>query len=218
MKIRKVRREATELIASCDSGTWVPEGEGFGYPPKQFTYPGYHCKSNEEGEEWKEECPHDEKDGDATTEDSDSSHGSMPREEAPVPNKIKFELGPYCPVCTPAGYRCVCSTKESDWDGIMVTYHHMPHAQIKQSWFQSQPETVRMTPQTLVMMTPQGESAPNSPRSERTQTTSEYMESDWDEDLDQIPDYPSRPYYNQKKTPSPKETELCDPKTPSWVA
>ena len=48
--------------------------------------------------------------------------------------------------------------------------------------------------QTTVKMTPQGESAPNSPRSERTQTASEYMESDWDEDLDQILDYPSRPY------------------------
>ena len=56
-----------------------------------------------------------------------------------------------------------------------------------------------MTPQETAKMTPQGESTPNSPRSERSQTASEYMESDWDEDLDQIPDYPSRLYNDCRK-------------------
>ena len=99
---------------SSDSSTWVPEGEGFGYPHKCFTDPEYPCTSNDEEAERKKEQPHDENDGDATTEDSDSAHRSMPKEEAPVPNRIKFKLGLYCPVCTPAGYRCVCSTEDLD--------------------------------------------------------------------------------------------------------
>ena len=97
----------------------------------------------------------------------------MPQEEAPVPNRIKSDLGPYCPVCTPAGYRCVCNTVESDWDDTVTTYQPVPQVQIKPSWFQAQ-----MMPQTLAKMTPQGESAPNSPRSESTQTASEQMDPD----------------------------------------
>ena len=123
----------------------------------------------------------------------------MLKEEALIPNKIKFKLGPYCPICTPTGYRCMCNDKESDWDGTVVTYHPVPQAQIQESWFQPQPETVRMTPQGTAKMTPHGESAPNSPRSERTQTTSEYMELHCIKDLDQIPDYLSRPYNDYRK-------------------
>ena len=145
----------------------------------------------------KEEHPHDENDGDATPEDFDSANELMPKEEAPIPNNIKFDLGPYCPICTTTGYRCVCKDEESDWDGTVVTYHPVPVAQIRQSWFQ--PETVSMMSQGTAKMTPQGESAPNSLKSERTQTSSDYMESDWDKDLDQILDYPSRLYNDCRK-------------------
>ena len=88
VKVREIRRDTMELITSSDFGTWVPEGEGFGYPPKRFTDPKYPHTSDEE--EQKEECPHDENDGDAATGDSDSANRSMLREEAPIPNKIKF--------------------------------------------------------------------------------------------------------------------------------
>ena len=108
----------------------------------------------------------------------------MLREEAPIPNNIKFELGPYCLHCTPTGYKCICNNEELDWDGTVVIYHPVPQAEIKQSWFL--PEKARMTPQEDIM--------PNSPRSERTLAMSECMESDWDADLDHVPDYPSRPY------------------------
>ena len=48
LKIRKARRETTESVSSSDSGTWIPEGEGFGYPPKQFTDYDYPQTSDEE--------------------------------------------------------------------------------------------------------------------------------------------------------------------------
>ena len=64
MKVRKMRKEGTELGTSSDSGTWVPEGEGFGNPPKRFTNPSYPQTSEEEGQ--KEEHPHDENGGNAT--------------------------------------------------------------------------------------------------------------------------------------------------------
>ena len=63
-------------------------------------------------------------------------------------------------------------------------------------------------------MTPQGESTPNSPRSERTQTTSEYIESDWDDNLDLIPDYPSRPYNDHRKPQSLRRQNLVIQKLP----
>ena len=126
----------------------------------------------------------------------------MPLQEALLPNRIKFHLEPYYPVCTPTGYRCVCNTEESNCDDMVITYQPMPQAHIKHSWFQPQPESARMTPQTLAKMTPQGESAPNSPRPERTQRASEQMESHWDEELDLVPDYPSRPY-NDRRNPCP---------------
>ena len=94
-----------ELVTSPDSSTWVSEGEGLGYPPKRFTDPNYHHTSEES--EQKGECPHDENDGDVTTEDSNSANGLMLREEALIPNKIKFELGAYCLICSPTGYMCV---------------------------------------------------------------------------------------------------------------
>ena len=124
MKTRKTRRDAMESITSSDAGTLVPEGEGFGYPPKCFTDPNYpYISDDEEEKEQKEECPHDENDRGAAAEDSNSAHRSMLREEALVPNKIKFEMGPYCPICTPTGYRCMCNDEGSDWNGTVVTYH-----------------------------------------------------------------------------------------------
>ena len=57
----------------------------------------------------------------------------------------------------------------------------VPQAKIERSWF-SPEETRKM---------PQGNMMSNSPRSERAQTPSEVcMESDWDVDLDQVPDVP----------------------------
>ena len=56
--VRKMRRiEGTESVTSSDSGTWVPEGEGFRYPSKRFTDPDYQQTSKEEGQ--KEDHPHD---------------------------------------------------------------------------------------------------------------------------------------------------------------
>ena len=70
--------------------------------------------------------PHDEIYGDATPEDFDSAKKSMPKEEVPISNNIKFDLDPYCPICTPMGYKCVCKDEEADWDGTVVTYHPVP--------------------------------------------------------------------------------------------
>ena len=96
----------------------------------------------------------------------------------------------------------------------MVTYHPVPKAQIKQSMFQHQPETLRMMPHGTAKITLQGESAPNSPRSERTHTVSEYMELDYDEDLDQILDYPSRPYNDHRKPQSLRRQNFVIQKPP----
>ena len=49
LSIRKVKKEGTELGTSSDPGTWVSEGEGFGYPPKVFTDSSYPKTSEEEG-------------------------------------------------------------------------------------------------------------------------------------------------------------------------
>ena len=51
-------------------------------------------------------------------------------------------------------------------------------------------------------MMPQGESATISPKSKKTLTSSEQMESDWDEDLDVVPDYPARPH-SARRAPQP---------------
>ena len=80
-------------------------------------------------------------------------------------------------------------TEESDWDDGVKTYQPMPQTQITPSWFKSQ-------------MMPQGEPAPNSSKSKRTLTSSEQMESDWDEDLYMVPDYPVRAY-NDRRKPQP---------------
>ena len=77
VKVRKMRRDSMELVTSSDSSTWVPEGEGFGYPPKRFTNPSYQHTNEEEGQK---EHPHDENDGDATPEDHDNTNELMPRE------------------------------------------------------------------------------------------------------------------------------------------
>ena len=67
---------------------------------------------------------------------SDSAHESMPKEEALAPNKIKIDLGQYCPVCTPIGYRCVCHEQESEWDDNHEQPHQqIPKARIETSWF-----------------------------------------------------------------------------------
>ena len=48
LRCRKVKKEGTESGTSSDSGTWVPAGEGFGYPPKIFTDPNYPQTSDRE--------------------------------------------------------------------------------------------------------------------------------------------------------------------------
>ena len=88
MKVRRIRKEGTELGTPLDSSTWIPEGEGFGYPPKRFNNPNYPHTSEEE--EQKEDHPCKENDGNATPDDYDSTNRSMLREEAPIHNKIKF--------------------------------------------------------------------------------------------------------------------------------
>ena len=83
-------------------------------------------------------------------------------------------------------------------------YHPVPQAEIKQSWFQ--PKKAKVTPQ--------GDAVPNSPRSERIQATSKYMESDWDEDLEQVMDYPSRPYNDCRKSQPLRRHNLVIQKSP----
>ena len=46
---------------------------------------------------------------------------------------------------------------------------------------------------------PQGEPAPSSPKSKRTLTSSEQMESGWGEDLNIVSDYPARPQNDRRK-------------------
>ena len=137
-----------ELVTSSDSSTWVPEGDGFGYPPKRFKDPNY-PHTNEE-EEQKEEHPHDKNGGDATAEDSDSANGSMPREEAPIPNKMKFKLGPYCPICTPAGYRCMKNQTGTAWCDLS--------------------SSVASTNKTVMVPTPTRDSEDDTPRNSKDDT------------------------------------------------
>ena len=176
LKLRKVKKEGMESGSSSDSGTWIPEGEGFGYPSNIFTDPIYSQTS--EREELTEVHP--------TTRlttmlppMTDSANESMPREEVGFPNKIKFDLGLYCPSCTLTGYRCICNDEESDWDGTVETYHPLPQAEIKQSWLLH--EETKKTPHCSIKS--------NSPKPEKAHTPLECMESDWDADLEKVPDY-----------------------------
>ena len=43
----------------------------------------------------------------------------MLEEEAPTLEKLKINADPYCPICTPAGYRCACKEQVSDWDDMV---------------------------------------------------------------------------------------------------
>ena len=114
LKIRKVKKEGTESGSSSDSGTWIPKGEGFGYPPKIFTDPNYPQTS--EGEEVTEAHLHNEADNNINPNDYDSANESMPRKEAPIPNKIKFYLGPYWPCCPPQNTDVFVMMK--NWTGM----------------------------------------------------------------------------------------------------
>ena len=88
------------------------------------------------------------------------------------------------------GYRCVCKEQESDWDDTVKSNNTLPQARIERSWFY--PEETRKIPCGNMMS--------NSPRPEKAQTPSEEcMESDWDADLDQVPDYQSRPHADHRK-------------------
>ena len=77
MKVRRMRKGATELGTSSDSSSWVSKGEGFGYLPKRFTDPNYPQTNREEGQ--KEDDPHDEINDNATPDDYDSANKSMLR-------------------------------------------------------------------------------------------------------------------------------------------
>ena len=100
LKPRKVKNEGNELGSSSDSGTWMPKGKCFGYPPKAFTDLN-HPQTSEEGGEVTEAHPNNKANDNIMPSNSDSAHKSMPQEEVPIPNKIKFELGPNFPLCTP---------------------------------------------------------------------------------------------------------------------
>ena len=57
LKIIKVRREAMESITSSSSGTWISEGEGFGYLPMCFVDPEYpRTRKGEEEQQQKGGC------------------------------------------------------------------------------------------------------------------------------------------------------------------
>ena len=131
LKLRKVKKEGMQSGSSLETGTWILKGEGFGYPPKIFTDPNY--PQDSEGEEMMEAHPHDEADNNVTPKDYDSANQSMPRKKVPIPNKIKFN--PYCPCCTPTGYRCICNDTESDWEGMVEIYHPVPQAKINNPGF-----------------------------------------------------------------------------------
>ena len=186
LKLRKVKKEGKESGSSSDSGTWIPKGEGFGYPSKIFTDPNYPKTSEEEV---METCSHDETNNNITPNDFDSVSKLMPMEENPIPNNIKFDLGPYFPSCTPAGYRCISNDIDLDWDGMVETYHPLPKAEIKQSWFLHD-ETKKM---------PHNSPKPSSPKPEKAQTPLECIELEWDTDLDEVSDYLSQPHNDQRE-------------------
>ena len=116
LRFRKIKKEGTDSGFSLDSGTWVNMGEGFGYTRAIFTDPHYPQTSNEEGGEESEvpfeTHPQNNTNKNNSPNDSDSAHESMPEEEVPILDKLKIDLGPYCLVCTPVAYRCVCKEQE----------------------------------------------------------------------------------------------------------
>ena len=108
LRFRKLRKEGTDSGSSSDSGTWVNMGEGFGYLPDIFTDPNYpQTNAGGEGEE-----PEVHSDTQPQNNDCDSAHELMPEKEVPTLEKLNINEGLYCPICTPAGYRCVCKDQE----------------------------------------------------------------------------------------------------------
>ena len=81
LKVRRMKKDGTELGTFSDSGTWVLE-EGLGYLLKVFTDPNYPQTSEEEGV--KEAHPHNKTDNNATPDDYNSVNEAMSREEAPI--------------------------------------------------------------------------------------------------------------------------------------
>ena len=188
LRFRKVRKERTDSGSSSDSGTWINMAEGFGYPPAIFTDPNYPEISKEGGEGVEPEIHFETH---PQNNDCDSTNKSMPEEEALTLEKLKINKGPYCPICTPKGYRCVCKDQESEWDDMVEMNKSIPQARIKRSWFY--PEETKKAPHGNMMS--------NSPRSEKLQTPSEEcIESDWDTNLNQVSDYPSRPHADCRKS------------------
>ena len=112
----------------------------------------------------------------------------MTEDGPPTIEKPKINEGPYCPVGDLVGYRCICKDEVSDWDDMVDVNKLVPQARIERSWFY--PEETRKMPNGSMMI--------NSPRSENT-PSEVCMESDWDADLDQVPDYQSRPCNNCRK-------------------
>ena len=86
--------------------------------PQSFVDPEYHRTSKYEEEEEEEEegeeeqqqqkggCTKDVNNGSVAPVNSNSRCGSKLQEEASVPDGLKYDLEPYCLVCTPARYRC----------------------------------------------------------------------------------------------------------------
>ena len=112
----------------------------------------------------------------------------MPETEAPTPNKIKIDLVPYWPICTPLGYRCVCKEPESDWDDYREEPHQpIPQARIGRSWFL--PEETKKMPCSSVLSNP-----PPQKKKVQSPPSEENTESDWDVDSDQVLDFASRPH------------------------
>ena len=83
----------------------------------------------------------------------------MPAEAGPRQNQVKIDLGPYCPVYIPPGYRCNCQEPESDWDDDNEQFHQqtVPKSRIEGSWFL--PEEMKKMPCSSIF--------PNSPVPER---------------------------------------------------
>ena len=109
LRLRKVKKEGTDLGFSSDSGTWFNVGEGFVYPPTALTSTNYpHISDKERGEK-----PEVNFDAHLQYYSNESTCKSMPEDEA---SGIELEIneGPYCPVCTPVGYRCLCKDEVLD--------------------------------------------------------------------------------------------------------
>ena len=145
LRLRKMGKEGTESGSSSDLGTWVNLGEGCGYPPAALTSTNYSQTSDEEGGEE----PEVSFDAHPQYDCNDSTHESTPEDEAPTIEKLKINEGPYCPVCTPVGHRCICKDEVSDLDDMIDVNKLMPQAKIERSWFY--PEETRKTPNGSIM-------------------------------------------------------------------